>query len=127
MVSKPSALVGAAACNLPVATAVAVASDDPSVRLPSAHSSASDLSREIFSSSATAHVNAEGLRRSPPLIARFTRTPSQPGADSLNLADDILHVAIETAYGLENIKKALTHAAREDRRGKILLTPNGPL
>ncbi len=41
--------------------------------------------------------------------------------------DEILHVEVEAAYGLEDIKTALDHASREARSGKVLITPNGPL
>ncbi len=41
-------------------------------------------------------------------------------------ADGTLHVPIAASYGLEEITQALTHAEREGRDGKILLTPNGP-
>ena len=43
------------------------------------------------------------------------------------LADGSLHVDVEAAYGLEDIKTALDHASREARSGKVLITPNGPL
>lgn len=34
---------------------------------------------------------------------------------------------VEAAYGLERLKEALAHAWSGGRRGKVLLTPNGPL
>ncbi len=43
------------------------------------------------------------------------------------IADGSLHVDVEAAYGLEDIKMALDHASREARSGKVLITPNGPL
>ena len=43
------------------------------------------------------------------------------------IADESLHVEVEAAYGLEDIKTALDHASREARSGKVLITPNGPL
>jgi NADPH:quinone reductase-like Zn-dependent oxidoreductase len=43
------------------------------------------------------------------------------------LAEGGLHVEVEAAYGLEDVKAALEHAAREARGGKILITPNGPI
>ena len=48
-----------------------------------------------------------------------------------DLADRIkigaLHVEIAAVYGVDDIKKALEHASREARGGKVLVTPNGPL
>lgn len=41
------------------------------------------------------------------------------------MADGTLYVPVEATYGLEDINKALAHAERESRGGKILLTPNG--
>jgi NADPH:quinone reductase-like Zn-dependent oxidoreductase len=43
------------------------------------------------------------------------------------VADGSLHVAVEATYGLDDVKRALEHAGREGRGGKVLLTPNGPL
>ena len=43
------------------------------------------------------------------------------------IANGSLHVEVEAAYGLEDIKTALDHASREARSGKVLITPNGPL
>ena len=34
---------------------------------------------------------------------------------------------VEATYPIEEIKAALAHAGREGRRGKILVTPNGPV
>ncbi|WP_374303549.1 zinc-dependent alcohol dehydrogenase family protein [Ferrovibrio sp.] len=39
------------------------------------------------------------------------------------IADGTIHVAVEATYPLERIRDALAHAAREGRRGKILITP----
>lgn len=41
--------------------------------------------------------------------------------------DKALEVKIAAVYGIEEIKKALEHAAREAREGKVLVTPNGPV
>ncbi|MEH3154048.1 MAG: zinc-dependent alcohol dehydrogenase family protein [Gordonia paraffinivorans] len=41
------------------------------------------------------------------------------------VADGTLWSPIEATYPLDDIGDALTHAARRDRRGKILLAPNG--
>ena len=38
-----------------------------------------------------------------------------------------LRVDVEATYAIEEIKAALAHAGREGRRGKILVTPNGPV
>ena len=38
-----------------------------------------------------------------------------------------LEVEVEATYPIEEIKSALEHAGREGRRGKILVTPNGPV
>lgn len=43
------------------------------------------------------------------------------------IAEGSLHVDVEAAYGLPDIKAALDHAGREARSGKVLITPNGPL
>jgi mitochondrial enoyl-[acyl-carrier protein] reductase / trans-2-enoyl-CoA reductase len=43
------------------------------------------------------------------------------------VASGALRVEIEATYPIEEIKAALAHAEREGRRGKILVTPNGPL
>ncbi len=47
--------------------------------------------------------------------------------DLMARADGSLHVDVEAAYGLADIKTALDHASREARSGKVLITPNGPL
>jgi NADPH:quinone reductase-like Zn-dependent oxidoreductase len=39
--------------------------------------------------------------------------------------DGTLKVAVEARYGLEDIQKAMAHAKREGRGGKVLLRPNG--
>lgn len=39
------------------------------------------------------------------------------------VADGSIHVAVEATYPLERIRDALAHAAREGRKGKILVTP----
>lgn len=39
--------------------------------------------------------------------------------------DGTLKVAVEARYGLEDIQKAMAHAKREGRDGKVLLRPNG--
>jgi NADPH:quinone reductase-like Zn-dependent oxidoreductase len=44
-----------------------------------------------------------------------------------NLRDGTLHAPIDTFYPIEDIKKALAHAQRAGRNGKILVLPNGPL
>lgn len=38
-----------------------------------------------------------------------------------------LKVEVEATYPIEELRAALAHAEREGRRGKILVTPNGPL
>lgn len=38
-----------------------------------------------------------------------------------------LAVTVEATYDIDDIQRALAHAAREGRSGKILVTPNGPL
>lgn len=38
-----------------------------------------------------------------------------------------LRVEVEATYGIEDIQEALAHAGREGRKGKILVTPNGPV
>jgi mitochondrial enoyl-[acyl-carrier protein] reductase / trans-2-enoyl-CoA reductase len=43
------------------------------------------------------------------------------------VASGALRVEIEATYPIEEIKAALAHAEREGRRGKILVTPNGPV
>lgn len=43
------------------------------------------------------------------------------------LDDGDIHVDVEATYPIEEIKRALAHAAQEGRRGKILVTPNGPV
>jgi len=40
------------------------------------------------------------------------------------VADGTLKVDVEATYGLDRVKEALTHAARQGRDGKVLLTPN---
>ena len=42
-------------------------------------------------------------------------------------ASGALRVEVEATYPIEEIKAALAHAGREGRRGKILVTPNGPV
>lgn len=44
-----------------------------------------------------------------------------------DMSNGVLYTDVEATYGLENIKDALSHAAREGRDGKVLITPNGPL
>lgn len=39
------------------------------------------------------------------------------------IADGTIHVSVEATYPLERIREALAHAAREGRKGKILITP----
>lgn len=39
--------------------------------------------------------------------------------------DGTLKVAVEARYGLDDIQKAMAHAKREGRGGKVLLRPNG--
>ncbi len=43
------------------------------------------------------------------------------------IADGQLRIDIEATYPIEDIKAAVAHARREGRKGKILVTPNGPL
>ena len=43
------------------------------------------------------------------------------------VASGTLRVEVEATYPIEEIKAALAHAGREGRRGKILVTPNGPV
>ena len=40
------------------------------------------------------------------------------------VVDGTIRVTIEACYPLQRVREALTHAARPDRRGKILLLPN---
>lgn len=40
------------------------------------------------------------------------------------VAEGVIHVPVEARYGLDRIKDALQHAAREGRNGKVLITPN---
>ncbi len=42
------------------------------------------------------------------------------------VASRALEVEIAAVYGIDEIKTALEHAAREARGGKVLVTPNGP-
>lgn len=39
------------------------------------------------------------------------------------IADGTIHVAVEATYPLTQAREALAHAAREGRRGKVLITP----
>ncbi len=41
--------------------------------------------------------------------------------------DGTLNVPVEATYGLEDIGRALAHAMREGRGGKVLLLPRGPI
>lgn len=43
------------------------------------------------------------------------------------IASSALRVAIEATYPIEEFKAALPHGEREGRRGKVLVTPNGPV
>lgn len=43
------------------------------------------------------------------------------------VASKALEVKIAAVYGIDDIKKALEHAGREARGGKVLVTPNGPV
>ncbi len=43
------------------------------------------------------------------------------------LRDGTLSAPVEEVYPIEEIKAALTHAQRGERRGKILVAPNGPV
>ncbi len=43
------------------------------------------------------------------------------------VADGSLKVAVEATYPIEDITRALAHAGRQGRGGKVLVTPNGPL
>jgi trans-2-enoyl-CoA reductase len=43
------------------------------------------------------------------------------------VVDGTLEVPVEATYPIEQIEKALEHAGREGRSGKILVTPNGPI
>ncbi len=43
------------------------------------------------------------------------------------VASKALQVKIAAVYGIDDIKSALEHAAREARGGKVLVTPNGPV
>lgn len=43
------------------------------------------------------------------------------------VADGSLRVEVEATYPIEEIARALEHAARGGRTGKILVTPNGPV
>ena len=65
-------------------------------------------------------------------LAKQMRAMSPAGLAALygdlmpRIADGSLQVEVEATYGLEEIKQALTHAGREGRGGKVLITPNGP-
>ena len=41
--------------------------------------------------------------------------------------DGTLNVPVEATYGLEDIGRALAHAMRDGRGGKVLLLPQGPI
>ena len=43
------------------------------------------------------------------------------------VADGSLRVEVEATYPIEDIARALEHAGREGRGGKVLVTPNGPV
>jgi len=43
------------------------------------------------------------------------------------IADGALNTDVEAVYPIEDIARALQHAARPGRGGKIMVTPNGPL
>ena len=43
------------------------------------------------------------------------------------VASGELHADIEAVYGLDDMRRALEHAGRGGRDGKILVTPNGPI
>lgn len=42
------------------------------------------------------------------------------------VASKAIQITIAAVYGIDDIKTALEHAAREARGGKVLVTPNGP-
>jgi len=44
-----------------------------------------------------------------------------------HLAEGTLQAPVEATYDIAEIKKAVAHAEREGRDGKILITPNGPV
>ena len=66
-------------------------------------------------------------------LANFIQrsTPDEIRAMYANMAgkflDGTLSVPVEAAYPIENVKRALAHAYRENRNGKVLLLPNGPI
>jgi NADPH:quinone reductase-like Zn-dependent oxidoreductase len=43
------------------------------------------------------------------------------------VVDGQIHVEVEATYGIDDIKQAVAHAGQDGRKGKILVTPNGPL
>ena len=66
-------------------------------------------------------------------LANFIQrsTPDEIRAMYANMAgkflDGTLSVPVEATYPIENAKRALAHAYRENRNGKVLLLPNGQI
>ncbi len=64
-------------------------------------------------------------------LVKYMRQMRRPDIEAMYgelvacIANGTLYVPVEATYELENIDKALAHAEREGRAGKILLTPNG--
>jgi NADPH:quinone reductase-like Zn-dependent oxidoreductase len=64
-------------------------------------------------------------------LVKYMRQMPRSGIEAMyselaeRITDGTLYVPVEATYGLEDIRKALAHAERESRGGKILLTPNG--
>lgn len=66
-------------------------------------------------------------------LVKFMRSAARADIEALYetmagyFIDGTLTVPVEAEYGLAEIDKALAHAMREGRGGKVVLTPNGPL
>jgi NADPH:quinone reductase-like Zn-dependent oxidoreductase len=54
------------------------------------------------------------------IVAMYTKLASR-------IADGTIRVPIEATFPLESIKQAVAHANAYQRRGKVLVTPNGPM
>ena len=65
---------------------------------------------------------AKVMRQSP-----FAELQAMYAELMARVAEGSLQVEVEASYGLEDVKAALEHAAREARGGKVLITPNGPI
>lgn len=66
-------------------------------------------------------------------LAKTLTGMARPALEALygDLAERVrtggLRVEVEATYAIEDIRAALEHAGRSGRRGKVLVTPNGPL